>query len=72
MTFELGHLPERGEEATIDNFYFKIVSANSRRINNMQVSLLSENKVKHDLAENVDSDVDKSIEENASTTSNSE
>ncbi len=44
VTFELGHLPERGEEVTIQNFHFKIVSANSRRINNMQVSLLSENE----------------------------
>jgi len=44
VTFELGHLPERGEEATIGNFHFKIISANSRRINNMQVSLVSENE----------------------------
>jgi len=42
VTFELGHLPERGEEATIGNFHFKVISANSRRINNMQVSLLSD------------------------------
>lgn len=41
VSFELGHLPERGEELTIGNFHFKIISANSRRINNMQVSLLS-------------------------------
>ena len=42
VTFELGHLPERGEEATIGQFHFKVVSANSRRINNLQVSLLSD------------------------------
>jgi magnesium and cobalt transporter len=42
VTFELGHLPERGEEVTIGNFHFKVISANSRRINNMQVSLLSD------------------------------
>jgi len=42
VTFELGHLPERGEEVTIDEFHFKIISANSRRIINMQVSLLSD------------------------------
>ncbi len=42
VTFELGHLPERGEEATIGPFHFKVISANSRRINNMQVSLLSD------------------------------
>jgi magnesium and cobalt transporter len=41
VSFELGHLPGRGEELTIGNFHFKIISANSRRINNMQVSLLS-------------------------------
>lgn len=44
VTFELGHLPERGEEVIIKNFHFKIISANSRRINNMQVSLLSDNE----------------------------
>jgi len=41
VTHQLGHLPERGEEVEIGNFHFNIVSANSRRINNMQVSLLS-------------------------------
>ncbi len=41
VTFELGHLPERGEEVSIGHFQFKVISANSRRINNMQVSLLS-------------------------------
>jgi len=57
VSFELGHLPERGEELTIDNFHFKITSANSRRINNMQVSLLSaaESKtVESDEAEKTD------------------
>ena len=44
VTFELGHLPERGEEVTIGNFHFKVISANSRRINNMQVSLLSDDE----------------------------
>jgi magnesium and cobalt transporter len=42
VTHELGHLPERGEEVAIENFHFKVISANSRRINNMQVTLLSE------------------------------
>jgi magnesium and cobalt transporter len=45
VTFALGHLPERGEEVTIENFHFKVISANSRRINTMQVSLLSEEEV---------------------------
>lgn len=44
VTFELGHLPERGEEATIGHFHFNVISANSRRINNLQVSLLSGNE----------------------------
>ncbi|MDT8281871.1 MAG: transporter associated domain-containing protein [Gammaproteobacteria bacterium] len=42
VAFQLGHFPERGEEVVIDNFLFKVVSANSRRINNLQVTLLSE------------------------------
>jgi magnesium and cobalt transporter len=46
VTFELGHLPVRGEEVNIDHFYFKIISANSRRINNMQVSLIAGDKIK--------------------------
>ncbi|MBE9567551.1 MAG: CBS domain-containing protein [Proteobacteria bacterium] len=41
---ELGHMPERSEEVTIGDFHFKIVSANSRRINSMQVSLLSDDE----------------------------
>ena len=45
VTFALGHLPERGEEVTIENFHFKVISANSRRINSMQVSLLSEKEM---------------------------
>jgi len=42
VTNELGHLPERGEEVTIGNYLFKVISANSRRINNLQVTLLPE------------------------------
>lgn len=45
VTFQLGHLPERGEEVTIDRFHFKVISANSRRINTMQVSLISEKEL---------------------------
>ena len=41
---ELGHMPERGEEVIIDNYQFKIVSSSSRRINNLQVTLLPEAK----------------------------
>ena len=39
---ELGHMPERGEEISIENFQFKIISASSRRINNLQVTVLPE------------------------------
>ena len=53
VTFELGHLPDRGEEVTIDKFHFKVVSANSRRINNMQVALLSDNDIASDNSSNV-------------------
>lgn len=41
---ELGHMPARGEEVIIDNFQFKIISSSSRRINNLQVTLLPEAK----------------------------
>lgn len=47
VTHEIGHLPERGEEVIIGNFQFKVISANSRRINNLQVTLQS-NSVKSD------------------------
>ncbi len=40
VTHALGHLPERGEEVAIENFLFKIISANSRRINNLQLTLM--------------------------------
>ena len=39
---ELGHMPQRGEEVIIDNYQFKIISSSSRRINNLQVTLLPE------------------------------
>lgn len=42
---ELGHLPERGEEVTIDNIQFKVVSAGSRRISILQVTLLADDSV---------------------------
>jgi len=42
VTNSFGHLPERGEEVTIENYLFKVVSANSRRINNLQVTILPE------------------------------
>ncbi len=68
VIFELGHLPERGEEITVDKFHFKIISANSRRINNMQVTLLSDNEADLELDANVDANVDS----NASTASDSD
>jgi magnesium and cobalt transporter len=41
---ELGHMPVRGEEVTIENYQFKIISSSSRRINNLQVTLLPETR----------------------------
>jgi magnesium and cobalt transporter len=58
VTFELGHLPVRGEEVSIDKFHFKIISATSRRINNMQVTLLSENDIASDAVANSDAGVE--------------
>jgi len=40
VTNQIGHLPERGEEVEIGHFLFKVISANSRRINNLQVTLI--------------------------------
>lgn len=45
VTAELGHLPERGEEVNIGPFHFKVVSANSRRVNSMQVSIVDDDAV---------------------------
>jgi len=50
VTHEIGHLPERGEEVTIGRYHFKVVSANSRRINNLQVMLLPESATDTDNA----------------------
>ncbi len=44
VTHELGHLPKRGESVSLGRYHFDIISANSRRINNMQLSLLDEAK----------------------------
>lgn len=51
VTHELGHLPERGEEIVIDNFQFKVISANSRRINNLQVTLLPKSTLSTEASE---------------------
>ena len=59
VTFALGHLPERGEEVTIENFHFKVISANSRRINSMQVSLLSEKEMEEAEKDYIDTIVEK-------------
>jgi magnesium and cobalt transporter len=45
---ELGHMPERGEEVTIGRYQFKIISSSSRRINNLQVILLSDSILPED------------------------
>lgn len=49
VTNELGHLPERGEEVLMGRYLFKVVSANSRRINNLQVTLLPESVLLDDV-----------------------
>ena len=36
----LGHMPKRGEVITIDHYLFKILSANSRRIKHVQLTIL--------------------------------
>ena len=48
VTHEIGHLPERGEEVVIGDFQFKVISANSRRINNLQVTVQSFSTPLHD------------------------
>ena len=48
VTHEIGHLPERGEEVTIGQYLFNVISANSRRINNLQVTLLPDSVVGSD------------------------
>ena len=59
VSFELGHLPVRGEEVTIGPFHFKIISANSRRINNMQVSFISDSDDTIDFEATIETDVNK-------------
>jgi Mg2+/Co2+ transporter CorC len=41
-------MPERGEEVTIGRYQFKIISSSSRRINNLQVILLSDSILPED------------------------
>ncbi len=70
VTFELGHLPVRGEEVNIDHFYFKIISANSRRINTMQVSLIAGDEIK--TGSTVVGRLDESVKAGGSVTSDNE
>lgn len=37
---ELGHLPKRGESVTVDNFLFKVLRADNRRIHVLQLTVL--------------------------------
>jgi magnesium and cobalt transporter len=69
VTFKLGHVPDRGEEVTIDRFHFKIISANSRRINNMQVSLVSDEDKGFTVAEEDSTNLDENAELRHSTAS---
>jgi magnesium and cobalt transporter len=69
VTFELGHVPDRGEEVTIGRFHFKIISANSRRINNMQVSFVADDEAGVKLVENDVAGVDSGVDTNASVMS---
>lgn len=54
VTHQLGHLPQRGEEIRLGKYLFKIISANSRRVNNMQLTLLSDRQSSTDQAEQAD------------------
>ena len=72
VTFKLGHVPDRGEEVTIDRFHFKIISANSRRINNMQVSLISDEDMDFTVAEEDSTTLDENAELRHSTASENE
>ena len=49
VTNGLGHLPERGEEVMIGSYLFTVISANSRRVNNLQVTLLPESAQPEDV-----------------------
>ncbi len=48
VTKELGHLPERGEEVELGKYMFKIISSSSRRINNLQVTVLEDSEQMQD------------------------
>jgi magnesium and cobalt transporter len=40
VTHHIGHLPKRGERVVIDNFLFKVLRADNRRIHMLQLTLL--------------------------------
>jgi magnesium and cobalt transporter len=40
VTHRIGHLPKRGERVVIDNFLFKVLRADNRRIHMLQLTLL--------------------------------
>ena len=69
VTYEFGHMPERSEEITIDKFHFKIISANSRRVINMQVSLSSDNDTGDGVVESDEAGVDSGVGTNDSVLS---
>lgn len=42
---QFGHMPKKGEEITIGNFDFKVVSADSRRIQTLQVTVPKDHEI---------------------------
>jgi magnesium and cobalt transporter len=47
LVHEFGHLPKRGETVTIDNFLFKVLRADNRRIHMFHLSVLPIPKAEH-------------------------
>lgn len=49
----LGHMPKRGESIMIDNYLFKVMSADSRRIKHVQLILLPESSKQDSASEDL-------------------
>jgi len=42
---QFGHMPSKGEETSLGNFQFKVVSADSRRIQNLQITIPKDHEI---------------------------
>jgi magnesium and cobalt transporter len=48
---QFGHMPERGDEVSVDDFLFKVIRADTRRVHLLKMTVLSDEPAPEKVAE---------------------